>query len=68
MANWSAHTKHILPFNSNSTTTVKTKARKALIDEGKSAWVRRRVRRVLMMRKALRWAGAQVRKARINYG
>ena len=38
MINWSAHTKHILPFNNNSAKQVKTKARKAPIDEGKDVW------------------------------
>ena len=37
MVNWSAHTKRTLPFNCNNTTLDKTKARKALIDEGKGA-------------------------------
>ena len=37
MVNWRAYTKHILPFNSDSTTQVKTKVRKVPIDEGKGA-------------------------------
>ena len=40
MVNWSAHTKHILPFNSSNNTQVKKKARKAPIDEGEGAWAR----------------------------
>ena len=35
MVNWSAHTKHALTFNSNNTTEVKAKTRKAPIDEVK---------------------------------
>ena len=50
MVNWSAYTKHIQL--STVTTQVKTKTRKAPIDEGKGAWVRRRVRYILMMDKA----------------
>ena len=41
MVNWSAHTKHILPFNCNNTTQHKTKAHNAPIDEGKSTQVRK---------------------------
>ena len=41
--NWTAHTKHTLPFNSNDTTQDRAKARKASTDEGKSAQVRKRV-------------------------
>ena len=59
MVNWSAHTKHILPFNSNNTTQVKTKVRKASIDENKGAWEHRRVRRLSMMGKARRRQGTQ---------
>ena len=44
----------ILPFNSNNTTEVKTKARKTSIDEGKGAWARRYI---LMLGKALRRLG-----------
>ena len=45
---------NIPPFNSNNTTEVKTKARKASIDEGKGAWARRYI---LMLGKALRRLG-----------
>ena len=38
MVNWSAHTKHILPFNISNTTQVKTKVLKAPINKGKGAW------------------------------
>ena len=59
MVNWSVY----LPFHSNNTTHIKTMARKAPIDEGKSAWVCRRLRRVRhvsMMGKARRCKGAQI--------
>ena len=42
MVNWSAHTKHILPFNISNTTQVKTKVLKAPINKGKGTWACRR--------------------------
>ena len=54
MVNWSAHAKHILPFNSNNATQVKTKGRKAPIDKGKGAWAYRRIRCILLLGKARR--------------
>lgn len=59
IVNLRAHTKHIIPFNSNKATQVKTKGRKAPIDEGKSAWTWRRVRHVSMMDMARSCEGAQ---------
>ena len=35
MVNWSAYTKHILPFNCNNTTKDETKVRKVTLDEDK---------------------------------
>lgn len=46
MFNWSKNIKHILTFNSNNTTQVKTKARKAPIDEGKGACAQVRKARI----------------------
>ena len=60
MVNWSAHTKHTLPFNSTITTQDKTKACKRPTGEDKGAQACRRVRPILKMGK--------VRKARINDG
>ena len=36
MVNWSARTQHVLRFNSNNTTQVKTTMRKVPIDKGKA--------------------------------
>ena len=58
MVNWSAHTKHTLPFNCNKTRQDKTKACKMRIDEVRVK-VRRRVRRVSMMSKARKREGTQ---------
>ena len=56
MANWSAHTKHILPFNISNTTQVKTKVLKAPINKGKGAWA---CRHGLMPGKTRRPKGAR---------
>ena len=55
-------------LNKNNTTQEKEKQRKTHFDEGKGAWVRRRIRCVLMMNKVHRGARVQVHKASIIYG
>ena len=56
MVIWSAHTKHILPFNSSNTKQAKSNTCKVVIDESKGAWARKPV---LMMGKTRRRERAQ---------